>query len=324
MKTEICNAIREKNNFAIISHYRPDGDAIGSTLALGLALRSLGKTVQMWNHDGCPQRYAFLAGAEEITPPPPALPANVECFICVDTGDDRRLGNPGKALLAAAPLSLNIDHHGTNLQYAHINMVRSQAAACGSIIYELITELGVPLSKEIAEALYAAISTDTGSFKYGSTRPTEMRIAADLIEAGVDVAEINRKIYDEKSEGELITAREVLANMVIEENGALSHYSLTRTRKAELQLSLEDTKDLVDHIRPWAKVKACAIFEEMENGKVRVSLRSKDERVNVADIALEHGGGGHKMAAGIPMQGKLDECREQVLNSIRKVLRNLS
>ncbi len=324
MYTELCEAIRQKHSFVIISHYRPDGDAIGSTLALGLTLLALGKEVQMWNEDPCPARYGFLEGSNLLQPVPPALPHGVDCFICVDTGDVVRVGDAGKARFNEAPFTVNIDHHHTNTMYADLNVVKGGEAACGCMIAELITALGADLSRPIAEALYAAISTDTGSFQFNSTTPQVMRTAAALIEAGVDVGDINRRIWQEHPMSVFTMQREVLNHMEIEENGALSHYSMPAGKKAQLGVGMEDCKDLVDYIRGWEGVKAAVIFEDMENGVIRVSLRSKDPRIDVSAIAKEHGGGGHAMASGIRMRGTLEVCREKVLNSLRRELRKIA
>ena len=324
MYTELCQVINSHKNFVVISHFRPDGDAIGSTLALGLTLRALGKQVQLWNEDPCPARYTFLQGSELLQAIPPALPQEVDCFICVDTGDLKRIGDAAMARFKEAPYTVNIDHHHTNTNYADLNVVKGGEAACGCMIAELITALGAPLTRPVAEALYAAISTDTGSFQYGSTTPQVMRTTASLIEAGVDVGDINRRIWQESPMSVYTMQKEVLNHMVIEENGALTHYSMPAGKKAELGVGMEDCKDLVDYIRIWEGVKAAVIFEDMENGMIRVSLRSKDPRIDVSSIAGEHGGGGHSMASGIRMRGTLEDCREKVLNSFRRELRKLS
>lgn len=324
MFSELIRTIQENDSFVVVSHFRPDGDAIGSTIALGLMLQSLGKKVQMWNNDPAPQRYAFLDGWSDIRPVPPALPDDVQVFICVDTGDIKRVGNAAMDLFSKAPFTINIDHHHTNTRYAGVNVVEDNAAACGCIIHRLIREMGVELTRPMAEALYAAISTDTGSFQYGSTTAEVMRIAAELIEAGVDVGNINRCIYQEVPSTSFIVQREVLNNMVVEENGTISHFSMPAGRKEELGVGPEDTKDLVDIIRVMQGVKVAVIFEELEDGLVRVSLRSKDPQVDVSAIAGMHGGGGHYMASGIRMRGPLAHAREQVLNSIRSVIRSLS
>ena len=322
--TELCQAIHEHHNFVVISHFRPDGDAIGSTLALGLALRALGKKVQMWNEDPAPSRFSFLEGSQDILPVPPALPEDTDCFICVDTADSKRIGDEAKKLLQEAPFTINIDHHASNLRYAHMNVVEGHAAACGCMIAGIIAELGITLTQPMAAALYAAISTDTGSFQFSSTTPEVMRLVADLMETGLDVGDINKRIWMESPLTVYAMNKEVLNNMVIEANGALSHYSLPAGKKAELGVVMEDSKDLVDYSRCWKGVKVSAIFEDLEDGRIRVSLRSKEPAINVGDIAGEHGGGGHAMASGIRMSGTLEECREKVLESLRRELNKLS
>ena len=322
--SELIRALAPLQEVAIISHFRPDGDALGSTLALGLALQGMGKRVHLWNEDAVPARYAFLSGAQLICRPPAQWPASAQALVCVDTGDLKRIGEAGMALFSQAPLTLNIDHHETNTRYAAVNVVEGEAAACGCVLFRLLRAWQVELTPAIAEALYAAISTDTGSFQYSSTTPEVMRAVADIIEAGVDVGDINRRIYQEVPLSTLMVQREVLNHMVVEESGAVSHYSMPAGRKAELGVGLEDTKDLVDIIRVLEGVRVAVIFEDLENGLVRMSLRSKDPRINVASIASLFGGGGHAMAAGIRMRGSLEECREKVLQAIRAAVRSAS
>lgn len=323
MYEEIKQLVEAHQRIGIISHFRPDGDAIGSTLALGLALESMGKQVTLWNEDGVPARYAFLRGAERIEPLPAAVPADLELLICVDTGDIKRLGDRAAALFAGFPAVADIDHHATNSCYGHCNVVEGGEAACGFVLFKMLKEWGVTLTPAMADALYVAINTDTGSFQYSSTTPAVMRAAAELMECGIDVAELNRRVYQEKPLTELRVAGEVVNNMVVEEGGTISHYSMTTETKQRMGLGLEDTKDLVDIIRVVSGVKVSVIFEELGDGRIRMSLRSKDARVSVADIAVQFGGGGHAMAAGIRMRGGLADCREQVLNAIRAAVRAL-
>lgn len=320
MYEELIDLISSKQHIGIISHFRPDGDAIGSTLALGHALLAMGKNVWMWNEDGVPARYAFLAGCERLDTLPESVPAELELLICVDTGDIKRLGDRAMALFSDFPCIANIDHHATNTCYGHVNVVEGGAAACGSVLYKILRSMGAPLTREIAAALYTAINTDTGSFQYSSTTPADMRAVAELMETGIDIADINRRIYQEKPLSELRVTAEVIANMVVEADGQLSHYSMTSATKECMGLSLEDTKDLVDIIRVVSGVRVAIIFEELGDGRIRMSLRSKDPAFSVADIATQFGGGGHAMAAGIRMRGELNDVRERVLSAIRAAL----
>ncbi len=320
MHAPFAELLCRHQHIGIISHHRPDGDAIGSTIALGLALEGKGKQVRFFNQDGVPERFAFLPGAERIETLPEAFPAELTLLICVDTGDVKRLGDAGELFFAAAPATVNIDHHATNNSFADVNMVEGGAAACGCVLMELFRALGWGITRPMATALYAAINTDTGSFQYGSTTPQVMRMAAELLALGVDVAEVNRLLYQEVSPEAIVVQREVLNHMELLAGGAVSCYRMSAACKEALGVDLEATKDLVDIIRVIRGVKVAAIFEEVEGGRVRVSLRSKDARVNVATIASQFGGGGHAMASGIRMRGSLAEVSAAVLASIVNAL----
>ena len=319
---EIAQAIANLHEVAVISHMRPDGDAVGSTLGLGMALQALGKNVHMWIEDAVPERFAFLEGAQLVTNPPNTLPPGVECLICVDCGEPKRLGDVGRSLVETSPFTINIDHHETNTLYATMNLVQGGAAACACVLIPLLDTLGAPLTAPIATALYVAVNTDTGSFQFSSTTPEVMRLGARLIEAGVDVGDVNRLLYQELPLASFRMQSEVLNNMMLDSDGLIVHYSLSIARRQDLHLQLQDTKDLVDIIRVLRGAKVALIFEELEGGLVRISLRSKDPTIRVNDIAAQFGGGGHPMAAGIRMRGELTEVRHIVLQAIRTVLQD--
>lgn len=317
----ILDVFRACDNFALIAHFRPDGDAIGSTIALGLALRAMGKNVHLYNEDPVPERYRFLEGSAEILPTP-AQPIAADVAVSLDNGAWKRLGDRSMQALSGVPLLINIDHHGTNERFGALNCVMPEQAATACILYKMIAALGVPLSPAISRALYAGISTDTGSFQYEKTTPEVMRMAADLIEHGVNVMEINRLLYQEVSYKSLLVTREVLCGMCLEENGALCSYALDRATKERLGTEADDTADLVDVIRVIRGVRVAAVFEELDDGRVRVSMRSKDPAIDVSRIAGQFGGGGHPLAAGIRMQGPLSVARERVLEAIRVACRS--
>ncbi len=317
MYEQFAAVLAEHRRIGIISHHRPDGDAIGSTIALGLALKAQGKEVRLFNLDGVPQRFAFLEGSERIERLPEAFPSELTLLICVDCGDLGRLGRIGEAFALQAPQIVNIDHHATNTRFGSVNVVEGDAAACGCVLFRIFREFGWEMTLPMATALYAAISTDTGSFQFDHpTTSGVMRMAAELIDLGVDVGETCRRLYQEVSPEAIIVQRDVLNNMVLLADGAVSCYSMPAGRKEELGVDQEATKDLVDIIRVIRGVKVAVIFEDVGKGTIRVSLRSKDPRVNVAQIAARFGGGGHAMAAGIPAHGALDEVRQAVLAAI--------
>ena len=324
MYEEFYSMLQGVQNVAVIAHFRPDGDAIGSTLALGLALRAMGKNVRMWNEDSLPARYEFMQAGAELEVVPDTLPQDLQLLVCVDNGDWKRLGDRAAEVCSHAPLIANIDHHGTNTRYGAVNVVEPGGPATGFVVFKMLKEWGCTITPAMAEALYVAVNTDTGSFQYGCTTPEVMHAAAELIAAGADVAEINRKLYQELPLTTMLMQREVLNNMVVEHGGLISHYSMPAGRKQELGVTLEDTKDLVDVVRMVKGVKVAVIFEDLEDGRIRMSLRSKDRRVNVSDIATQFGGGGHSMAAGIRCRGGLEDVRSRVLQAIRVAVDSIS
>ncbi|MCD7799089.1 MAG: bifunctional oligoribonuclease/PAP phosphatase NrnA [Akkermansiaceae bacterium] len=320
MNEEFLQALDAHSHIGVISHFRPDGDAIGSTLAMGLALRAQG----FFNEDGMMKRFAFLEGSELVETVPVERPADMNMLICLDTGDWKRIGDRAMHAFAETPCVVNIDHHETNKRYGHINIVEDAAAACGFVLYRMFREMDWSITPAVATALYTAISTDTGSFSahHHETTPAVMRAAADLMECGVDVMGVNAHLYDEEPLGGVIVRREVLNNMVLEEGGALVHYSMDAGTRERFGAGWEETKDLVEDIRAIQNVKIAAIFDDLENGVIRVSPRSKDARVSVAEIAARFGGGGHTLAAGIRMKGTLADCRRSVPDAIRAALRH--
>lgn len=192
----LADLIRSHGSFAVIAHVHPDGDAIGSTLALGEALKQMGKKVVMMNEDGVPSNLAFMPGVENIIPTPDE-PVDVEVAISVDNGALKRLGERSLEALAGVKVWANIDHHRTNDLFGDVQCVLPDECATGAILYYFFKYLGVPVTPVMRDALYVAVSTDTGSFQYQMTTAAVMELAADLIRMGVDVQDINRQLYQE-------------------------------------------------------------------------------------------------------------------------------
>ena len=192
---EIAKALREHQSFIIMSHVRPDGDAIGSQLALGHALEELGKTVYYVNEDGLPDNLAFLPHSENLIQPKGEV-LDVEVAIAVDCATKPRLGDNALKAASKAKLWINIDHHISNPSYGDLNYIDGESPAAGKIIYDFIKSEGFPLSDVTRDAIYVAVSTDTGSFQYGSTTAGTYEMAADLVRRGLKVGQINVKTYD--------------------------------------------------------------------------------------------------------------------------------
>ena len=311
---EIGRALREHQRFAVLSHVRPDGDALGSQLALALSLKQLGKNVRVWNEDGMLEKYSFLARAELLTKPP-STPEDVDVAIALDTAIQNRLGTAFPAV-RSAKVWINIDHHLSNPGYGDLVHVDPTAPATGEIIFGLIKSQGLPFNRDIAENLYAAISTDTGSFQYPHTSARTFEIAAELIRAGLDVGRLSEQLYENFPRRRLELLRELLRTMRFEQGGRVASFSLSLKTAAELGVLPEDNEGLIDHLRAIRGVIVAVFFEELADGKVRVSMRSKSDAVDVCAICQKFGGGGHTRAAGARVRGTLDEVEKKVLEAI--------
>ncbi len=316
---ELGGVIANHQSFVIMSHVRPDGDAIGSQIALGFSLMAMGKTVFLVNEDGVPESLAFLKGSEKVTTPP-AEALDVEVAIALDTATKPRLGDASLHAASKAKVWLNIDHHISNPAYGDINLIDATKPATGQIVYELVKALGFPLPDETRDAIYVAVSTDTGSFQYGSTTAKTYRMAADLVERGLDVGKVNADTYDNHPYRRLELMRELLNTLEISEDGLLANWELRDETRVKLELQPDDSEGLIDLIRSVKGVLVAAFFEELPGGKIRVSMRSKNRSVNVCDVAAQFGGGGHALAAGIRMAGPLEEAKTKVLAALKAAL----
>src|SRR5213083_2219088 len=318
---EIGQILRDHQRFAILGHVRPDGDALGSQLALALSLQALGKEVRVWNEDGMLEKYSFLPRAELLTKPP-STPEDFDVTIALDTAIQNRLGT---ALVAirSSKIWINIDHHPSNPGYGDVAHIDSSAPATAEIVFHLIKSQGLPFNRDIAENLYAAISTDTGSFQYPKTSARTFEIAAELIRTGgLDVGKISQQLYENYPRRRLELLRELLRTMRFSECGRIATFGLSLKTAAELDVIPEDNEGLIDHLRAVHGVIVAVFFEELSDGKVRVSMRSKDERVDVCAICQKFGGGGHTLAAGARVRGTLAEVEEKVLEETREAVKH--
>jgi bifunctional oligoribonuclease and PAP phosphatase NrnA len=316
---EIGAILSRHQSFVLISHVRPDGDAIGSQLALGYALIAAGKSVRLINEDGLPENLAFMAGSERIETPP-AEPLDAEIAIALDTATKPRLGERALHAASRAKIWLNIDHHISNPAYGDLNLIDATSPATGQIIYQLIIALGLPLPAETRDAIYVAVSTDTGSFQYPSTTALTYDLAADLIRRGLNVGAINSSTYDNYPYRRVELMRVLLNSLERSADGKIAHWQMHDQTRLDLGLTPDDSEGLIDLIRAIRGVQVAAFFEELPDGKIRISMRSKDRRTDVCEIATEFGGGGHALAAGIRMAGPLAQAKSQVLAAIQRRL----
>jgi phosphoesterase RecJ-like protein len=315
---QIGQALREHQRFAVLSHVRPDGDALGSQLALGLSLKELGKDVRIWNEEGMLEKYSFLAEAKLLTKPP-VEPEDVDVAIALDTAIQNRLGTALPAI-RSAKIWINIDHHPSNPGYGNIVYLDPKSPATGQILFELIKSEKLPLNSAIAENLYVAISTDTGSFQYPNTTARTFEIAAELVRVGVDVGRVSRATYENYPRRRIELLRALLGTMRFDADGRIASFSVSLRCAKKLGVLPEDNEGLIDHLRAIRGVMVAVFFEELADGKVRVSMRSKSEKVSVCAICEKFGGGGHILAAGARVRGTLAEVENKILEEVCDVL----
>jgi len=317
---QISAIIRREKSFLVLTHYRPDGDAVGSQLALVLWLKKLGKRVAAWNDDPVPAKFRFLPGAHLIRPPP-AKPQRFDVVISIDSSTWQRVGTAAQKIAARKHL-LNLDHHVSNERFGDLNWIVPAAPASGQIAYDLIRRAGGKLSRDMATCLFVAISTDTGSFSYANTTADCLRVAAELVETGLDVGAISHHVYESYPYARLHLLRLVLADLKLAHHNRIAYYWITREMFEESRAKREDTEGVIDYARSIDGVVVAVLFEELaEPGKVRISLRSKHRRVDANAIARVFDGGGHKEAAGARLTGRPADVERRVLRAVRAELR---
>jgi bifunctional oligoribonuclease and PAP phosphatase NrnA len=321
--TALGEILAAHDRFVIASHVRPDGDAVGSALGLALSLRAAGKQARVVLHDPVPENLRFLPGTETVIQPPTALGAPSEVALALDTATYERLGLGVTGVYDGAPILLNLDHHISNPGYGTHHYIDSDSPATGQIITQLILANDLPLPRDAAENLYAAISTDTGSFQYDSTTAETYRLIARLVETGLHIGELNRKLYQSFPLRRLRLLGELLQALRITADGRCASWALSREMIGRAGSTPDDSENLIDHLRAIEGVVVAAFLEELGDGKVRVSLRSKDPRVNVSALAAKFGGGGHILASGARLSGPLDQAHERLLSALHEALQAL-
>ncbi len=296
----ILEHIKKSDNVLVVSHAQPDGDAVGTTLAMGAALLKMGKKVTIYSEGALPAIFRFLPSIDlfvnEIE--------NIEEFdtaIVLDCGDICRIGELSDQV-AKIPVIINIDHHGTNSQFGDFRIIDSHACATAEIVYNVITELGVEFDEAMAYGIYTGILTDTGSFLFQNTNAAAFAISSKMVEYGVDPYIVAQYVYAAYSLGRLKLLNMVLTTIEISKNGKLSTMFLSQGMLGETGTQLEDVYGLVNYAKHIEDVQVAALIRETcitshGKGSYHVSLRSSGD-VDVAEIARAKGGGGHHSAAG--------------------------
>ncbi|MGH2924196.1 MAG: DHH family phosphoesterase [Solirubrobacterales bacterium] len=315
---QVAEEIRAADRFLLTTHENPDGDALGSLLAMHQILGALGKDSVMFlaaKEFPLPAEYRFLPLEEVFHEPPADLVDRVVVFL--DCGNSDRM--PVDFLPDGGSKVLNIDHHHDNTRFGTVNLVDVDASSTAEIIYELAGLLGVDLTPEIANALYVGLVTDTGKFMYENTDARSHRMAAALLETGVDVNDLFRRLYEHAPLEKLRLTARALEGIEVHERGALAITYISKADYEATRASEVLTEGIIDHLRTIDGVSIAAVVRDKadESGSARkVSLRSTDGRVDVSEIARKHGGGGHRRAAGFGT----DEPFERVVEFLRAEL----
>jgi phosphoesterase RecJ-like protein len=305
----VAGAIRTHDRFIVATHENPDGDALGSLLATTIALRSLGKDVTMFLSGDAPlpAEYAFL----DLDGLQRRLPADVEqrVLLAVDCASERRIG-PDAAPVERAALVVNIDHHHDNSRFGRVNLIVDSASSTAEIVRDILRELDVPLTPELAGALYVGLVTDTGRFQYTNTTPKALRLAAELVEAGADVHGIFRLVYETVQFAKLKLLARALDRARLFEGGRLVVSYLLKDDFAEVGAEEPYSEGIIDYLRSVEGSEMVALIREPprdDGPERRISLRSSHDEVDVSAIARKLGGGGHRQAAGFSSDRTIDE-----------------
>jgi bifunctional oligoribonuclease and PAP phosphatase NrnA len=315
--SRIREEILRRQRFLITSHARPDGDSIGSQLAMAFALQALGKTVRIVNADPAPEHYQEFPGMDRIEIAPAVSHPDVDCVIVMECSD---LGRTGVAGLDGQFI-INIDHHAGNRMYGAINWHDESAAACGEMVFDLILAIGVPLSPEIATHIYLAILTDTGSFHHANITPRTFDICRQCVEAGVNPAVMARRVFDSNSFGKLKLIGALLDDMELVDEGRLAVLRMDDEMLRKTGSTPNDTEGLINLPLTAREIQAVVFFKLGNNGDVRVSMRSKYD-VDVRRVANAYGGGGHKNAAGFTVPGQVADVKPEIIAKLVDAIRD--
>lgn len=313
----ILEGIRASQTICVVGHVRPDGDCVGSQLGLALALQNQDKKVFCWNQDPLPRKLAFLDPNHLLQPPKPGR--RFDCVIATDCASFERLGTVGECIHERT-LFINIDHHESNTRYADLNWIAARQPSTGELIFRLLRGANWAITPPIADCLFTAISTDTGSFQYPSTRPSTYYVAGKLVDQGADLAKVCNEVYQSYPLSRVRLLRHVFNHFHLTHDNQIAYFWLKKADFTRTGAGPDDTEGLIDHIRAIEPVIVACVFEEIEPELTRISLRSKSEKVNVNDIAGQFDGGGHPAAAGARIPGKPMAVQRKVINALRKAL----
>ena len=316
MIDSIIAEIAANSTFLVTTHEGPDGDAVGSSLALGNYLRRLGKDVTVYFKDPVPDLYAFLPLSDNVVHAIPDRDFDV-CFV-LDVGEFRRAGEELAGFTRVGKF-INIDHHLLCDRFGAINMIDAEAAATGVLIYRIIKGAGHDLDYDTALCIYTAVITDTGSFRYSNANQEAFMVAGDMVAAGVDAWFVSERLYESQPQKRLELLALALATLTVSPRGDVASITVLLDMYEKTGTDAEVTDGFVNYPRSIRGVEVAIFFREIKQGFFKVGFRSKG-KVNVSALAAEFGGGGHHNAAGCNIAGPLEEIRRQVFSHLANAL----
>ncbi len=321
---QIVSHLKNSRRILLATHVNPDGDAIGSLVAMGLALETLGKAATLFCASPIPAVYRFLPATDRITGAC-AQTNRFDTAVILDCGNFDRVGEAFSEIQKIETI-INIDHHVTNTGFGDLEIVDTTACATSEIIYKLIKKLGISIDRGMATAIYTGIFTDTGSFRFSNTNRKAFSICEEMMAIGIDPYKVAQNVYGTYSLGRIKLLNLALDSIEVAAGGKVSIMTLTRSMLAETKTQPEDIDGLINYAKRIEDVKLAALLQEMENGnrgsgdppRFHVSLRS-DGAVDVAEIAAAFGGGGHAVAAGFNIDSPLDEIKAKIIRLAEKL-----
>ncbi|MFZ0546869.1 MAG: bifunctional oligoribonuclease/PAP phosphatase NrnA [Candidatus Promineifilaceae bacterium] len=313
----IREAVNEASQILVTTHIGPDGDAIGSLIAMGLILQRMGKHVDLISDDGVPKRFRYLPLSETVVQEPP-IEEKYDLFIALDAGDLTRVGKVFRKFPEPLPPIINIDHHVTNTRFGQINLVDEAACSTTEILFKLLPELGVSLNSALAECLLTGLITDTLDFRTANVTGQTLRTAATLVEAGVDLHHTTTQALTLKELPTLLLWKKGLNNAQIEDGFIWT--VITNEDRREVGHQGFSTYGLGNMLADVYDIHMSAVLLELSDGRVTVGFRSQPP-FSVSELAAELGGGGHHLAAGCTIRGSLEEVTTLVVSKSREALR---
>jgi len=312
--SQVVELIENKNKFGITTHIKPDGDGVGSSLGLCWLLRSLGKSAEVIVRGDIPPSYRSLPGADAIRDVE-QLDGEYDAVFIIECSDLERPGIKG----LENEFTVNIDHHATSAHFGTINWIDSTASAVGEMIYNLCKAIGGRVTREIAECVYMALVTDTGSFHFSNTTERTLKVASELIKAGAKPAQISEAVYNNYPWSRIELMRQVLATVKRDESGQIATLRQTLAMRENASAVDGDNNGFVNIPLAAREVLAVVYMREVGENKYRVSLRSKGD-INVARVAEKFGGGGHRNAAGLQVEGDWDEKERELIDAVKEAV----